>query len=133
MRSGRRVRLISPILWAFLCALLIRVALPPGTMVSAEGEQGPAIVLCSGTGVFEVVLDADGKPRPVDRHERDGHEHDSCPFAAGHAFAPPAEPSTPIPARIAWAARTAAPPRAERSALPLRAPPPPSHAPPFFA
>ena len=133
MRSVRRVPLFSPILWAFLCALMIRVALPAGIMVSAEGGQGPVVRLCSGAGVYEAVLDAAGKPTPVHHDGSAAHEHGACPFAGGHAYVPPADPAPPEPAAFAWRDQTVAPPPARVGALRLRAPPPPSHAPPFVS
>jgi hypothetical protein len=133
MRRARRVPLVSPILWAFLCALVIRVALPAGIMVSAEGGQRPVVVLCSGAGVFEAVLDGDGKPTPVHHHGNAAHDHGACPFAGGHAYVPPAEPAPPPHEALAWQDQTVVPPPAMAGALRLRAPPPPSHAPPSFS
>jgi hypothetical protein len=130
MSRSHRARLFSPILWAFLCALAIRVALPAGIMVSAEGAQGPVVVLCSGAGVYEAVLDGDGKPTPVHHHGSAAHEHGACPFAGGHAYTPPADPAPAAPAAFAWRDQTVAPPPVQVRALGLRAPPPPSHAPP---
>ena len=130
MRRARRVPLFSPMLWAFLCALAIRVALPAGTMVSAEAGRGPVMVLCSGAGVFEAVLDVDGKPTPIPHHENGEHDHRVCPFAGGHAYVSPIALATPAPAAFAWRRQTVGPPSGLAGALRLRAPPPPSHAPP---
>jgi hypothetical protein len=120
-------------LWAFLCALAIRVALPTGTMVSAEAGRGPVMVLCSGGGVLEAVLDADGKPAPVHHHDNGEHDHGVCPFAGGHVYLSPTALATPAPAAFAWRRQTVAPPTALAGALRLRAPPPPSRAPPLSA
>lgn len=135
MSDRSRVRLISPVLWAFVCALMLRIALPAGTMVSAASEGGPVITLCSGSGVYEAVLDKDGRLTPVDHKHKPlpAHEHGACPFAGGHAWVPPSDPAPVRTAELVRLRRETPPPAAPRGTLRLRAPPPPSHAPPAFA
>lgn len=129
MRRGERIRLTSPVLWAFILGLLIRAALPAGVMVDAGVPGGPVITLCSGQGPVEVVLDGD-RYRPVHHAPGERHYEDECPYAGGHAFTPPAEIAEQFAKAYAWPSAAPQKPLERTPALRLRAPPPPSHAPP---
>jgi hypothetical protein len=132
MRWGDRNRLTSPVLWAFVLGLLIRAALPAGVMIDAQAPGGPTITLCSGHGPVEVVLDANGGYRPVHHAPAGRHHEGECPFAGGHVFTPPTEVAEQAAHAVAWPTATPPTPRERSPALGLRAPPPPSHAPPVF-
>jgi len=129
MRGGGRIRLVSPVLWAFLLGLLIRAALPAGVMVDAQSPSGPVITLCSGQGPVEVILDGD-RYKPVHHAPGDRHHQGECPFAGSHTFTPPADVVEQIAGVSVWPSAQAPTPRERAPALGLRAPPPPSHAPP---
>lgn len=133
MSAGRpRARLISPVLWAFFCALLIRALLPAGVMVSADAAAGQVIVLCSGSGPLEAVLE-DGHLEPLGHKHGVAHQHGACPFAGGHAYVPPADPERARAVGADWTGAPAPLAPAPLGALRLRAPPPPSQAPPAFS
>lgn len=130
MRRPVRARLSSPILWAFLIGLLVRVALPAGVMVDARADAGPTITLCSAQGPVEVVQEGDHF-KPVKHAPAKHHGAGDCPFAGGHAYTPPAAVVVPVADSTRWPPALPPTPRERSPALGLRAPPPPSHAPPF--
>jgi hypothetical protein len=131
MNRGRNVRLLSPVLWAFVVALAVRVLLPGGTMLASGETGGPTVVLCTGSGPVEAVFQ-DGKVTPVKHAPAAPHEHGACPFAGGHVFTPSAAlAAPPSPLNVQRREPDPAPPAARAAALRLRAPPPPSHAPPL--
>jgi hypothetical protein len=131
MPSAHRVRHLSPLLWAFVCALMLRVGLPAGIMVAPTGQGGPVITLCSGTGMVEAVRDGD-RLKPAHGKSGSGRVETACPFAGGHAFTATPVFEAPVPTTVAWDAPVVPPPAARAPALRLRAPPPPSHAPPVL-
>jgi len=129
MNGGGCIRLTSPLLWAFALGLLLRAVLPAGVMVDAQAPGGP-LIMCSGHGPIAVALDS-GHGKPV-RHAPAERSHEGeCPFAGGHAFTPPAA-IVPQPAQaLMWPSAPAQMPFERTPALQLRAPPPPSRAPPL--
>lgn len=131
MRFGPTKPFLSPIVWAFICALAMRCVLPAGVMISAQASAAPAVVICTGSGPVEMVVDH-GKLKPVEHKGGDkGRTHDICPFASAHQVLTPAfAPVEPVPRAIAWVDPELKSPAAKRGALPIRAPPPPSQAPP---
>lgn len=65
-----------------LLALLWAGSVAPGTMPARGADGAPAFVLCTGEGERLVVLDAEGRPVPVEAPgERGGHPP-PCAFAA---------------------------------------------------
>jgi hypothetical protein len=130
MPRGRQARFLTPVLWAFVFALAVRVLLPGGIMLASSDAGGLKVVLCTGSGPVEAVLDGD-KLTPVKHKPGAQHEHGACPFAGGHAYTPP--PALPEPATFVAERQEPdpTPPAARQAALRLRAPPPPSHAPPL--
>lgn len=131
MRGEERARLLSPVLWAFVFGLLLRAVLPAGVMVDARSSGGAIITLCSGQGPIEVVLDGD-RYKPVHHAPSERRHEGECPFAGGHAFTPPAEIAEQFARAYAWPSATASTPLERAPTLGLRAPPPPSRAPPVF-
>ena len=135
MRRGHRARLFSPILWAFVLGLLVRAILPAGVMVDTQSPGAPILILCTGQGPVEVEFDGD-RYRPVHHHHHpapaDHHHGGECPFAGGHVFTPPVAVADPVARAYAWLPVAAPTPRERSPALGLRAPPPPSHAPPII-
>lgn len=94
-----RVLLLVPFLLAqFLAA---------GTMVQS-GPDGPRLVLCSGDGVVEVVLAADGTLHPVDPADH-GAGQDNCPWAALLHHGVMADVARAPSAPLAWSAHTVRP------------------------
>ncbi len=125
-----------PVLWAFAFALLLRAGLPAGVMLSDGGANGPVFEICSGSGPVEAVLDAQGRLERTDHAPKDrriGHEPVACPYAGGHVFTASEPPTAPVPTRLAWTAPLVVVPPLAVRALRLRAPPPPSHAPPVLS
>jgi hypothetical protein len=135
MPGGRQARFLSPVAWAFVIALAVRVLLPGGVMPVTGDAGQPTVVLCTGAGPVEAVIDGGRltpvKHAPVRNGPNTAHEHGACPFAGGLAYVPP--PVVPQPAPVAAARQDVDPtsPAAREAALRLRAPPPPSHAPPL--
>jgi hypothetical protein len=126
----------GPVLWAFACALMLRALLPAGVMLAANGANGAVFEICSGSGPIEAVLDADGRIKPADHAPaggQSGHQPGACPWAGGHAFTATDTPQAPVPTRRVWATSSVVVPPREVRTLHLRAPPPPSHAPPVLS
>jgi hypothetical protein len=111
-----------------LLALAARVALPAGTMLSADAGEGPTLVICTLEGPKTIAGDAAfGVPEP-DRGEATPDQ--PCPFAGVSGVALVAGPASialpappPVPAPV-WS------PAAPRPGLGLVAPPPPATGPP---
>ncbi len=110
-----------------LCALLLRIAVPAGWMPGASGN-GTAITICTGTGIAQAWIDADGKV-----HKGDGKQpgqEQRCAYAVlgTAALAAPGAPdlTSADPARTSL---TGAPFHVAIGQG-LAAPPPPSTGPP---
>jgi hypothetical protein len=110
---------------AFL-ALLMKVAAPPGFMVSAQGPGGFPLVICTGHGPLT--------SNTPDNKGGDSRSKSDAPCAfAGHA-APPT-PAVGAPVIAAAFVHTADPPSLKFDLAPgrgLAAPPPPSQGPPIL-
>ena len=68
-----------------LIALILRGFLPTGWMPNPQGADQTAFVICTMDGP---VQSTDGKTLPG---KDDPRAHESCPFAAGAALAPPTD------------------------------------------
>lgn len=121
-------------------ALVLKVAVPAGFMLTPIGHNQIAVTLCSGHGQQQAVLDlttgqileagAQSTPAKSD-HAKDGHAQ-VCPFAsATHAANPPALMALSAPLRVV---QFAAPPPLElRPQLTPAGPPLPARGPPRLA
>jgi hypothetical protein len=105
-------------------ALVLKIAVPPGTMVSQSRSSIP-LVICTGHG--PLVIGDHGQPGAPSKSRADA----PCAFASSATPATPA-PAVIVAARIAVAiARLPGPDGFDLSTgRGLAAPPPPSHAPP---
>ena len=108
--------------------LAMRLAVPSGWMPSI-GADGTVITICTGTGLTDVTVDADGtihKKSPHEKTKADG----PCAFASvgavldGHAPAFALEPLARVTASVAQASASIG--------HGLAAPPPPSTGPPIL-
>lgn len=107
-------------------AVVVRVLIPQGFMVSAEGGHGAEIVLCSGKTV--VAPDA-YVPHPAPAQDKSDHS-EACPFA-GHGLAGPL-PDLAEAGPVVFTAYEAEPPAplAVRPQLQPVGPPLPARGPP---
>lgn len=97
-------------------------------MVSTADHGGAEITLCSSAGVVSAIPEGDGlKPS---HHKAPAHAEGACPFAGGHAFTAPPAFAVPVATLADWPLPPAPTPVRRGMALRLRAPPPPSQAPP---
>ena len=137
MHWGRRPSGIfgSAGLLVAVLALIMRIAVPAGTMVSADlaGTGLPPLVICTGNGAMTVAVDAAGQPVGGDHQNNpgpsDSGDH-ACAFAAAAmTFAPPVLAEIAMPA-AGDAAAPAPLPISQRPGLGLAAPPPPTTGPP---
>jgi hypothetical protein len=113
---------------------MVRVLVPAGFMPAHDPGRFLAVVLCSGSGPVEGVLDLfTGEAHKDGELPTRGDEHDApCVFAAGAQVGAPAASSPEIFARVG--VRVDAPALAARGATPgLAAPPPQATAPPGAA
>ncbi|MGH7025363.1 MAG: hypothetical protein ACREEB_17485, partial [Caulobacteraceae bacterium] len=95
MRKGgawREIGRRAACLMAFV-ALALLVVVPPGFMIGGQSDGRTRIVICTGHGPVDSIVDLGGKGAPA-RGKKSGM---TCPFAA-HAA-----PSTPAPAAPATA------------------------------
>lgn len=120
-------------------AMLVRVVVPAGYMAAATESGGPAIVICTGEGALEVVVDADGAASKAPLGQ-DGQPHKSdpktdhpCAFAG--AATPLGAPVLALAAAplLAYAPAVPVLPAHQRPGLGLAAPPPPTTGPPALA
>jgi hypothetical protein len=129
MISHLRAKRKSWALPLILCALFLRFAIPSGWMPSVDGAGAIRISICSGMGIQEAWMDADGtlhKSEPGKQQQSDS----PCVFSAlGTAFSLPQLISIDGPLALI---STAAPIIFEIVSLGrgLAAPPPPSTGPP---
>lgn len=122
MRLSRSPMMRLAAVWAVALALAARILIAPGTMPVADAG-GVRIILCTGSGPVEALLD------PGDKHGAPGKvAKDTCPFAVLGLAALGAEVGVAPPAPLSVVAAVALPP------LPARAPPgtslPPATGPP---
>jgi hypothetical protein len=120
----------QPLLIPLLALLLATRALVPQGWMPAVTAGGTHLTLCTGQGLVEATLGADGKLHRDSRHDQS--HHDPCPYGAlGHAA------DTPIP----WEFSAAPAPQpqigvaslAEQLVADLHGPRPPTRGPPSFA
>lgn len=118
-----------------LLAMLVRVAAPPGYMLSASADHLITVVLCSGQGEATSLLDlqtgklVDRQNAPKDDAPADAGKDAPCVFAAIASLAAPvAAPVLAAPPKIAEAAPT--PSYAAVPGRGLAAPPPWATGPP---
>lgn len=100
-------RMLRPLRMLLLVPFLLAQFLAAGTMVQS-GPQGPRLVLCSGDGVVEVILAADGTLHPVDPTDH-GNSQDNCPWAALLHHGVVADVTAAPAAALAWTADTVGP------------------------
>ena len=137
MHRGRRTSGIfgAASLVLAVLSLVVRIAVPSGTMVSADqaGTGLPPLVICTANGAMTVAVDAAGHPAGGDHQDdpgsSNGGDH-ACAFAAAAVtFAPPVLADLAAPP--AGDEATLAPlPISQRPGLGLAAPPPPTTGPP---
>lgn len=116
-----------------LLALLTRVFVPPGYMVTSGGDNWVKVVLCSAHGAIDVFVnpatyEITDKP-PLPAKTSDGKEP-PCAFSTLAEFAPPDVAADAPPRRTAIALPVS--PRCAEPEWGLRAPPPPSTGPPLL-
>lgn len=93
----RRVLLI-----ALMVTFAVRSLLPAGFMLQPVEAHGLAeIVICTGTGLGKITLDANGKPVPV---QPDGTASDKCPFALAGSPLIAASQAPSLPTTVRYAA-----------------------------
>ncbi len=129
--SGRFPRLAMTMA---MLAVMIRVLIPAGFMVAPGPDAGGSrIVICSGQGAVEVLVDGLGHQTksPADHGEARGGEH-PCAFAS-LATAPLTSDQALVSASADYADPVQAPGiSAQRPGLGLAAPPPPKTGPPIL-
>ncbi|QUD88868.1 hypothetical protein [Phenylobacterium montanum] len=107
-----------------LVALLLQVLVPAGYMV-ADGQQGPAIVVCTGHGPLLAAGDL-GHPGKAPASRPDA----PCAFAGHGALAPPTVTATLAPSPVSYAPALNAIFADLAPGRGLAAPPPPALGPP---
>jgi hypothetical protein len=126
-----RSRLLSNRYWfTFLMVLTLamRVAVPSGWMPSV-GADGTVITICTGTGLTEVTIDADGKVHRTSPHDKSKADA-PCAFAGVGAALDVVEPVAELAAFAHIHATMAQ--KASDIGQGLAAPPPPSTGPPIL-
>jgi len=96
-------------LWAAVCALLLKAAVPMLASVSAQAQGKTLVEVCTVYGVATVALD-DQTPQPAPEHAQ-AHSGEHCTLTALMVFAAPeAQPLDVPPAQAG-----ASPPLAQPS------------------
>ena len=108
--------------------LAMRVAVPSGWMPSI-GADGTVITICTGTGLTEVTIDADGKIHKSSPHDKSKADA-PCAFAGVGAAIDVFDPVAALAAFGHVDATTAQ--QASHIGQGLAAPPPPSTGPPIL-
>ena len=98
-------------LWAAVCALLLKAAVPLLATVSAHAQGKALVEVCTVYGVATVALDDSGS-QPTPEHTTTAHQGDHCALNALMALAVP-DADAPSTAIVALPA--APPPRAHPS------------------
>lgn len=117
-------------------ALIVRLLLPAGFMLSPDRASLPTLEICTGQGAMMVSIDAEGRVHEIDDqgHTGDGSKPDQpshpCTFAtAGAAVVAPLLIAVIVPMPPVRMAATLLP-STQRPGLGLAAPPPPTTGPP---
>jgi hypothetical protein len=119
-----------PLILPLLALLLATRALVPSGWMPVADAGGLHITVCTGQGMVEAVLGADGKLHKGEPGDR--AHHDPCPYGTlGHAADLPALPQVAAAPLPQPEIRTAPP--AARIVAALHAPRPPTRGPPAFA
>jgi hypothetical protein len=74
-------------LWAAVCALLLKAAVPLLASASAQAQGKTLVEVCTVYGVATVALD-DSSPQPAPEHAR-AHSGEHCTLTALLSFAAP--------------------------------------------
>ena len=89
-------------LWAAVCALLLKAAVPMLASASAQAQGKTLVEVCTVYGVATVALD-DQSPQPAPEHAQ-AHSGDHCTLTALMAFAAPEAQALAVPSATMGAA-----------------------------
>ncbi len=96
IRLHRRTWTTRLALWAAVCALLLKSAVPMLASASAELQGKTLVEVCTVYGVTTMAIDADGHAVPVPEGHGTGDAAQHCVLAGLLAWASPVAPD------IAW-------------------------------
>lgn len=83
-----------------LVAILLRAVVPVGWMPSTQLSVGVPIVICTGNGEKQIILDGNGRPIPAGEHQDSNDTQRPCAFVAVASLTPPTPTSVPAPISI---------------------------------
>jgi len=96
IRLHRRTWTTRLALWAAVCALLLKSAVPMLASASAELQGKTLVEVCTVYGVTTLAVDADGHAVPVPDGHGAGEAAQHCVLAGLLAWA------SPVPPTLAW-------------------------------
>ena len=91
IRLQRRTWTTRLALWAAVCALLLKSAVPMLATASAELQGKTLVEVCTVYGVMTVALDAEGHAEPVPTGHGSGVATEHCVLAGLLAWASPVQ------------------------------------------